>query len=160
MGKEIIFQISHEELREWAGSMWLKRRKEVGATMNYTQQLKDLYYGVEEYTIFGGFQFKCQDKQFEINADTCLYEDEKFWYYMCFLGFNAPRIKNDITNKISEAQEYVKTHAGEYDMQAEITKLFLLGKSPYGLPSKEQIEYDINMDAVNQQIAKMGEKEK
>ena len=155
MGKEIIFQISHEELREWSGALQLKRRKEVGATTNYAEQFKEFYYGVKEYTVFGGFQFKCEDRQFGINADTCLYEDEKFWYYMCFLGFNAPRIKNDIGNEISEAEEYVKTHAEKYDMQVEIAKLFLFGKSPYAQPSKEQIDFDINMEAVNQQVTRM-----
>lgn len=151
--------MSHEEFDEWSSEMDIKRRKDIGATENLSQQLKDLYYGVNEYTAPFGFILKYNDKTFPLHPGTCLYEEELFWYYMCFLGMDAPKIKNDFKQQIPRAQEYVKEHAAEYDVEEELAKLFLMGKSPYARPSQEQLDYELNIEAVNQQITKMGEKD-
>jgi len=147
--------ISWEELNEWSSEIYIERRKKIGATENFYQQLKDLYYGVNEYTTVGGFILKYNGQTFPLNPGSCLYEEELFWYYTCFLGMRALQIKNDFRKEIPKAQEYVKEHAAEYDMQEEVTKLFLVGKSPYARPSQEEIDHLSNLDALNKQFTNM-----
>lgn len=141
MGK-LIWSGSRDDLDKISGEIGLEERKRIGATMNFAAKFRDLYYGREEYTSISGFFFNYKGERFKIDENSCMYDEELFWYYVCCLGLDKMKDVRKGGKRAPRAKKYVSENAKKYGLETEVAKLLILGKSPYGKPSKKQIEFE------------------
>lgn len=144
--KNIIFEGTIEDLKKQVAKEAIEMRLKRGITKNFAQYLKDIYFGKKEYDYRSvDLVIEYDNYSLVMNYDTCIYEDEKFWSAMCYLGIRLPidiTWRYDNEKEVDEMKEYVKKHAQKYEAELEITKLFLLGKSPYAKPTKEHADWE------------------